>query len=302
MQYLEIQGERIPVLGFGSWKIKGPHAKDIVKNALDIGYRLIDTAQIYGNEAAIGDALHEAKVPREEVFLITKVWGTNLAYRDVLETVKRSLQNLRTDYIDALLIHRPNRNVPLQETFKAMSMLKREGKVRHIGVSNFSVKLLARAQATVPSQILVNQVPYHPFLSQDSLLDYCQTHDILLMAYSPLAHGTVLNNEVLQIIGQKYGKSPAQIALKWLIQQENVIAIPKAAKQRHQATNFQVFDFQLSTEEMQMISNLSEGRPLSNLLWKFTHLSQHVPRGFKQVTDALFLSFSTSLSKLWTNP
>lgn len=256
MEYVEVDGEKIPVLGFGTWQITGIGTKETIKHALDLGYRQIDTAQLYNNEDKVGKAIEEADVDREDVFLTTKIWRTNLRYNDVLNSFEGSLKKLRTDYVDLLLIHWPTKHVPLKNTLQAMNELMEDGKVRHIGVSNFTVDLMRKARNLSKAPLFGNQVEYHPFISQDEILNYCRTHDLLLTAYSPLARGDVLKNEILREIGEKHGKSAAQVTLRWHIQQENVITIPKAAKKEHQRENFNVFDFQLSDHEMERISKL----------------------------------------------
>lgn len=256
MEYVTVHGENIPVLGFGTWQISGSGATKSIKNALEIGYRHIDTAQMYDNEKNVGQAIAEANIGREDIFLTTKIRRTNLHYDEVMETFGTSLEKLQTDYVDLLLIHWPNENIPLEETLDAMNELKENGKVNHIGVSNFTVQLMKKAKKISDSPLFGNQVEYHPFLPQREVLNYCQEHDLILTAYSPLSRGKVLTNETLKKIGDKYGKTPAQVTLRWHVQQENVIAIPKAQQRHHQEENIDIFDFQLTQKEMQKISNL----------------------------------------------
>jgi len=290
MMYQTIQGEDVPALGLGTYQLKGDTCREGVRHALDLGYRHIDTAEMYGNEAAVGQGLQDADVDRDAVFLTTKVWHTHLAPGDVRTAAEASLRKLQTDYVDLLLIHWPNASVPLEATLDAFLDLHDEGKTRHIGVSNFPPALFRRALGHAP--VFCNQVEYHPFLSQQPLLEIAREHDVLLTAYSPLAQGDVLRRDistrralkalrrngspstriveaaqnlfgtgpsVLKSLGEKYGKSPAQITLRWLVQQDHVAAIPKAARATHRAANLDVFDFELTDAEMHLIHGLAQG-------------------------------------------
>ncbi|MFB6144374.1 MAG: aldo/keto reductase [Candidatus Nanohaloarchaea archaeon] len=258
MEYVELQGEKVPRIGLGTWQLTGRQCRDAVKNALDIGYRHVDTAQVYGNERQVGQGIQASKVDRDDVWLTTKVWRDKFRREDVISSAEESLRKLGTDYVNLLLIHWPSENVPFRETLDAMNQLVEEGKVRNIGVSNFTPEQLEKARKISDAPLLTNQVEYHPFLDQEELLEVCRNEDMMLTAYSPLARGDVLENEVLNAIGARHDKSPAQVALRWLMQQENVAAIPKASGHEHQADNLNVFDFQLSDEEMEQISGLEE--------------------------------------------
>ena len=257
MRYQTIQGESVPALGFGTYKLKGDACRTGVTHALELGYRHIDTAQMYGNEAEVGQGLGEASVDRDEVFLTTKLWHTNLRPADVHRTAEDSLRKLDTDYVDLLLIHWPNDAVPVAATLEAMLDLKAQDKIRHIGVSNFTPTLVQEALDHAP--IFANQVEYHPFLSQAPLLEMAQAHDFMLTAYQPIARGTVNDDETLQSIGAAHGKSPVQVTLRWLLQQDQVVPIPKAASADHRAANIDIFDFELTEDEMAQISALHRG-------------------------------------------
>lgn len=251
----------VPAIGFGTWELTGHSCRKAILHALDIGYRHVDTARAYGNEKDVGAALEEAGISRDDVFLTTKIEPQNLAADKVLKCMDESLENLKTDYVDLLLIHWPSpEQVPLQETLEAMKLLKADGKTRSIGVSNFTPSLLKQALET--ANILCNQVEYHPFLSQRKLLRFARRHDLMLTAYSPLAKGEIMNNPTLIRIGNAHGKNPAQVTLRWLIQQDNVVVIPKAADPEHRAANFNIFDFELTDDEMSSISNLDRGQRL----------------------------------------
>ncbi|WP_224333804.1 aldo/keto reductase [Haloprofundus halobius] len=258
MEYVTAEGVDVPVLGFGTWPMKGETCRSAVQHALDTGYRHIDTAQMYNNEDAVGEAIADSEVPREDLFLVTKIRRQNLAHDDVLRTVEESTQRLGTE-IDLLLIHSPSRTVSIEESIGAMNELQARGTVEHIGVSNFSVEQLRQAIAASDTPILTNQVEYHPFKSQSELLEFCIENGVILTAYSPLDQGRVVGNEVLVEIGAQYGKTAAQVALRWLIQQEMVAAIPKASSQAHIEANFEVFDFELSDEEMDRIFDMQGG-------------------------------------------
>jgi diketogulonate reductase-like aldo/keto reductase len=259
MEYVTAQGVSVPALGFGTWPMNGETCRTAVRTALEHGYRHIDTAQMYENEAAVGQAIGESDVPREDVFLVTKLLRENLAHDDVLSTAKASRNRLDTDYIDLLLIHSPSRSVPIEESIGAMNQLQAEGVVEHIGVSNFSVQQLEAAIDASETPILTNQVEYHPFTSKSDLLEFCIDQGIMLTAYSPVARGRVLKDETLQTIGERYGKTPAQVTLRWLVQQELVAAIPKASDTEHIAENIDIFDFELTSEEMEQVFDLQGG-------------------------------------------
>ncbi len=259
MKYIEVQGEKVPALGFGTWQIKGEKCREAVEKALKIGYRHIDTAQAYDNEEYVGEAIQNSEVDREDIWLTTKIWRSNFQSEDVKSSFEESLEKLQTEYVDLLLIHWPHGQIPFKETLDAMSDLVDEGKVRNIGISNFTTSQMEEVEEVSEKPVLTNQVEYHPFLSQDELLEDCRERCMMLTAYSPLARGEVLDNPLLKEIGDKYDKTLAQITLRWLIQQENVSAIPKSSTEKHQRENFEIFDFELEPEEMEKISNLACG-------------------------------------------
>ncbi|MEF8829338.1 MAG: aldo/keto reductase [Haloarcula sp.] len=260
MDEIQVQGTSVPAIGLGTWQLTGPSCTETVETALEMGYRHIDTAQAYGNERQVGLGMEAAAVDREDVFLTTKLDGSNRDERSVRRSTRESLNRLGTDYLDLLLIHWPNAPwmASLSETLGAMNDLVEEGLVRHIGVSNFSPSLLDEARAISTAPILTDQVQYHPYWDQRKLLDYCRIHDVLLTAYSPLARGGVLDDPALVQIGNRYGKSPAQVALRWLVQQDGVAAIPKASSRDHLEANLAVFDFELTDAEMERIRDPSK--------------------------------------------
>ena len=261
MIHLDVHGHAVPALGFGTWKMKGSEAREGVLDALEIGYRHVDTAQMYGNEAEVGRAVAESTVPRADVFLTTKVWRDHLAPDSVRRTTEESLEKLGTDYADLLLIHWPNDAIRLENTLDAFLKLREEGKAKLIGVSNFPPALVRRALAVVPD-LACDQVEHHVFLGQQPLREMAEQHGFLLTAYSPLAQGDVLQNDTLKRIGEQHGKSAGQVALRWLVQQNRVAAIPKAASHRHRRANFNLFDFALTGAEMAEIDGLEKDRRL----------------------------------------
>ncbi|WP_396613146.1 aldo/keto reductase [Haloferax sp. S1W] len=259
MESVSVQGVEVPALGVGTARMRGAECRDAVKVGLELGYRHLDTAQMYKNEDAVGAAVADSGVDRDELFVVTKILRSNLRYDDVLRSFEESLARLQMDYVDLLLIHAPSRTVPVTESLRAMNELQDQGTVRHIGVSNFSVKQLKDAIQASETPILTNQVEYHPFKSQRTLLEFCIENDVLLTAYSPLNRGAGLSNDTLQAIGSRHGKTPAQVALRWLVQQEHVAAIPKASQKPHLRENIDIFDFELTDAEMEQIFDLQGG-------------------------------------------
>lgn len=256
MEYVKLQDEKIPAIGLGTWQLTEKCAES-VENALEMGYVHVDTAQAYGNEAEVGEGIQNAEIDRDDIWLTTKVWRDNLNKEDLKQSVKESLEKLKTDYVDLLLIHWPFEEMDLEAVIEEMDELVEEGKARNIGISNFTAEQTHRAQNLSDHNLLTNQVEYHPFLNQDEVLDACGENGMMLTAYSPLARGDVICNETLQEIGERYGKSEVQVALRWLIQQENVCAIPKATSEKHQRANLNIFDFELSDDEIETISDLA---------------------------------------------
>lgn len=254
MRSLEIQGTTVPKLGFGTWQITGRDCEEAVRDSLEIGYRHIDTARAYGNEAEVGRGLAASDVDRSEIFLTTKIWTSDFEPARLRTAAEDSLRSLGTDYVDLLLLHWPNDDVPLEGTLGALVDLREEGKIRQLGVSNFPAGLLRRALAVAP--VFSDQVEYHPFLGQERLLELAVERDYMLTAYSPLAHGRVSGDATLAGVAEAHGKSAGQVALRWLLDQPNVSAIPKASSHERRLENFEVFDFELSDEERARIDAL----------------------------------------------
>ena len=251
---IEVQGTSVPLLGFGTWQIEGSEATEAVRDALEIGYRQIDTARAYGNEAEVGEGIARSGVDRGEIFLTTKVFPGDFEPEALKAAAEDSLRALRTDYLDLLLLHWPDESVPLARTLTAMNDLREAGRIRHLGVSNFPAGLLAEALAQAP--VFCDQVEYHPFLGQDRLLELARANDVLVTAYSPLAHGRVPGDATLSEIGEAHGKTAGQVALRWLLDQPGVSPIPKASSHERRLENFEVFDFALSDAERERIDAL----------------------------------------------
>jgi len=264
MLHKTAQETEIPEIGLGTYKLYGKECKKVVSEALAMGYRHIDTAQVYQNEEEIGDAVKQSGIDRDELFITTKLWHTNLDHDSVLQSSEESLKSLKTPYVDLLLIHWPNQQEPLMQTLEAMMILRDQGKVMNIGISNFPLSMAMQVIEEHRVPIFTNQVEYHPFLGQFGLLDYSYDHDFLITAYSPLAQGLVMQNELLISIGKEYGKSAAQVALRWLIEQENVVVIPKATSADHLRANMDIYDFELSDVHFEAIDALEKERRMVN--------------------------------------
>ena len=254
MEYQSIKGEKVPSLGLGTYRLTGEACVGAVSLGLSMGYRHIDTAQMYGNESEVGRGMEDSGVGRDEIFVTTKVWPSDYAHDRVISKTRESLKKLRTGHVDLLLMHWPGDGVPLGETLGAMRELQEEGAVRHVGVSNFSPSLVEEASGH--ADVFCNQVEYHVYRRQDALLDQARSLDYLLVAYRPLSRGGVERDATLREVGRAHGKSAAQVALRWLVQQEKVAAIPKATGEEHLRPNLDVFDFELTSEEMGRVSTL----------------------------------------------
>jgi len=257
MNYVYANDAVIPALGLGTWQLKGKTAQRITEQALEVGYRHIDTAQMYGNEGAIGKALTSSSVDRSALFITTKVWWENLEGNKFSRSVEASLTQLGIDYIDLLLIHWPHPKLEPESYLEHLVRMQEQERTRHIGVSNFPPALVERVVAT-GARLVTNQVEYHPFLDQSAVLATCRNHGLSLTAYTPLAKGKALTTDPISNIARRHGKTPAQICLRWHIQQDAVIAIPKTSTPARLKENIDLFDFQLSNHEMAQITALSQ--------------------------------------------
>jgi len=257
VNYLKLpNGRTMPVLGLGTWDLRDKACFSVVRQALELGYRHIDTAEMYGNEGEIGRALDESGVPRGDLFITTKVWTDHHRASDFKKAAEDSLRRLKLSFVDLLLIHWPHSAVPLAETLGALCQLAEEGKTLAIGVSNFSTALLKEAQALTSIPLSCDQVPFSLPENQDALLSHARKQGISICAYTPLGRGSFLSHPRLQETAKKHGKTTAQVALKWLIQQPGVAAIPKAAKVQHLRENLEVFDFELDPMDLKSLKSL----------------------------------------------
>jgi len=248
-------GADIPALGFGTSPMTGGLTADTVAAALKAGYRHIDTARKYGTERAVGDAMRASGIPRDDIFLTTKVSHENLHADDFAKSVDESLAALKVDFVDLLLVHWPNPNIALDETMPALAKAKRQGLARHIGVANFNVVLLEQAIKLCPEPLVALQAEYHPYLDQSKLLAAARQRGLVFIAYCPLGRGRLFDDPVLSEIAKARGRSIAQVALRWLIQQ-NIAVIPFSSNPQRIVDNSRVFDFSLTDEEMKRISAL----------------------------------------------
>ncbi len=262
-------GAAIPDFGLGTWRLRDGVASEMTAVALGLGVRHVDTARMYDNEVAVGTGIRAAGIARDQIFVTSKIPPGSLKADDVLREAEASLRDLDIGYLDLLLVHWPNAAVPLKETLGAFATLKRRGLIRHIGVSNFTTKLIDEAVAACPEPIVTNQVEYHPYLSQAKVLAACRRHGMSLTAYSPLARGRIAEDAAIQAIARAHNRTPAQAALRWLVQQPDVIAIPRSSRAERLAENFGIHDFALAPEEMTRIGALAhpKGRDTSPEGW-----------------------------------
>lgn len=258
MIYRNWQGVEIPALGFGTYELNNDDAATMITEAAKIGYRHFDTAQMYHNEEGVGRGLKASGLARDDYFLTTKVWFDQFQSGDLQTSVVESLRKLDLDHVDLLLLHWPNDDVPLEETIAALNEVKNLGMTRLIGISNFPTALIEKAVSLSDAALTVNQVEYHPYLDQTKVLKSLRDRDMLLTAYCPIARGKVLTDPTLIKLGKKHDKSPVQVTLRWLLQQDSVMAIPKSGSPKNAAANFDIFDFELSADDMAAISALAK--------------------------------------------
>lgn len=257
MRTVQANGASIPVLGFGTFQMSGDDVVRMVSAALDAGYRHVDTAQGYGNEAEVGQGIARSSVSRDDVFVTTKVAPQAFAPGDLQASVERSLSALRLDHVDLVLLHWPNPDVPLADTLGALADVVRRGLTRHVGVSNFPSAMLDEAVQLSDAPLATDQVEYHPYLSQRAVLGAVRRHRMALTAYSPLAQGAVLDDPVLRSIAEDHGATVGQVTLAWLVAQDGVVAIPRTSSERRAEENLAALELQLSDQEMNRISALA---------------------------------------------
>ena len=248
----------VPVIGFGTWALTGRACEEATESAIRIGYRHIDTAQIYGNEKEVGKAIKNAGVSRSDLFITTKIATDNLNAHRIKGSTMQSLRKLDVDYIDMLLIHWPVPQMDLEACIESMKLLKERGIVLHIGVSNFGPELFREAIGIGP--VLNNQVKFSPYHHQMKNLDVAKENNKIITAYSPLEKGRIAGDTTLSEIGKRHHKSAAQVALRWLIQLGHVAVIPKAGHERHRIENFEIFDFELNNSEIKVIGELDKSK------------------------------------------
>ena len=264
MEMITSGGLRMPKLGLGTWRMKGDECREAVERALSLGYRHIDTAEMYGNEEAVGAALAGARLPRADIHVTTKVWWDHLAPGAMRQALEASLTKLQSDYADLYMIHWPAPDMDLPAALESLVKLKEEGLVRAIGVCNFPVALLKQAVEGVGAPVAANQVEYHVLLSQDAVLDYARAHGIAVTAYCPIAQGKLADHEELGVIARKHGATAPQIALKWLLDQPGVAAIPKAARRESQVANLEAMKIELDDADRAAIAALPKTQRMVN--------------------------------------
>lgn len=257
MHTVDANGAHIPSIGLGTWTLRGDQCADLVQAAIETGYRHIDTAAMYKNEDDVGRGIARAGVPRDELFVTTKVWPTDLAAADFRRSAELSLERLGLEQVDLLLIHWPNPAIRLSETIGALEAALEDGLTRNIGVSNFPTALLADAVSLAGHPLSVNQVEYHPKLGQSKVLAACRAADMAMVSYCPLGRGLdILHEPAVAEAAAKHGRTPGQIVLRWHVQQPGVIAIPRTTRRERLAENLDVFSFELTEAEMRAISAL----------------------------------------------
>ena len=256
MQVVEANGARIPLVGLGSWELRGRACARIAEQALRLGYRHIDTAEMYDNEREVGEGLRASGINRNEVFITTKIWPSHFAPRELERAAKNSLVRLRLTDVDLLLLHWPNPEIPLSETIGALCRVKQAGLARHIGVSNFTVALIEEVVRVATEPLVCNQIEMHPFVDQSKVIAAGRAHHMAIVAHTPIAGGRAKNDTTLARSGKAHGKTAAQICLRWLVQQ-GIAAIPRSSRIERLEENITIFDFQLSTDEMTEIAKLA---------------------------------------------
>ncbi len=252
---IEANGARIPLVGLGTWDLRGRTCARVVEQALRLGYRHIDTAEMYDNEREVGEGLRASGIKRNDVFVTTKIWPSHFAPRELERAARDSLVKLRLSEVDLLLLHWPNPQIPLEETLGALCKVKRDGLARHIGISNFTVALIEQALKIATEPLVCDQVECHPFLDQSKVIAACRANHMAVVAYSPIARGSIRSDKTLSRIGAAYKKTAAQICLRFLVQQ-CIVVIPRTSKLERLSENAALFDFKLSDEDMAEIARL----------------------------------------------
>lgn len=261
MKIIERGGARIPAIGLGTYRLEGDAGLQIVRQAIETGYRHIDTARMYGNEKEVGQAIRESSVARDELFVTTKVWWCDIGRDNLVPAAGKSLVDLGLEQVDLLLIHWPNPDIPVEESIEALNEAKEKGLAKHIGVANFPAKLADEAARNSSAPLVCNQVEYHPTLSQEAVLQSCRKNDMALIAYSPIGQGgDLLGNAEIVRIADELGRTPAQVVLRWEIEQDGVGAIPRTGNPERLAENLNVFDFELRSEDRELLNRMTKLR------------------------------------------
>jgi diketogulonate reductase-like aldo/keto reductase len=256
---LSAQGAQIPVVGYGTMLYPVPErAVELIAGSLECGYRHIDTARKYGSEKWVGEGIRASGVPRKDIWVTTKVTEENAKVDDFERSLDISLKTLGLDYVDLLLIHWPQPKVPLEETLGALAKARRSGLAKNIGVSNFTVALLDEAVGKCSEPLLTNQIEYHAYICQDKVIATCRKHGLLVTCHVPLARGAILNDPVIMKVANSHSKTTAQVALKWLVQQPNIVVVPRGLEHSEIKENIDIFDFELTGSEMDQISGLRD--------------------------------------------
>lgn len=261
MQNIKLNtGNSMPVIGFGTWEVvPDSAARQAVESALRVGYRLLDTAKVYGNEAGVGQAIRESNIKREEIFVTTKLWNEDQGYESTLEAIDDSLKRLQLDYADLYLIHWPQTGTR-RESWRAMEQVHQSGKAKNVGVSNYTIRHLEELLSESTLVPAVNQVEFHPYIYADQkpLLEFCKAHGIVLEAYSPLSKGTRKSHGTIARIAKKHQKSEQQVTLRWCLQ-HGTVPLPRSTNPEHMKDNFDIFSFELDDEDMATLDGLSTG-------------------------------------------
>ena len=265
---IEANGAKIPLVGLGTWDLRGRACARVVEQALRLGYRHVDTAEMYDNEREVGEGVHASGIKRNDIFVTTKIWPSHFAPRELERAARDCLVRLRLSEVDLLLLHWPNPQIPLEETLGALCKVKRDGLARHIGISNFTVANIEAALKVASEPLVCDQVECHPFLDQSKVITACREHGMAVVAYSPIARGTIRDDKTLARIGAAHKKSAAQTCLRFLVQQ-GIVVIPRTSKLERLSENAAIFDFTLSKEEMTEIAGLG-GRDGRLVDWAYS--------------------------------
>ena len=253
---VEANGAKIPLVGLGTWDLRGRTCARVVEQALKLGYRHVDTAEMYDNEREVGEGVRASGLKRNDIFVTTKIWPSHFAPRALERAARDCLVRLRLSEVDLLLLHWPNPQIPLQETLGALCKVKRDGLARHIGISNFTVALIDEALQIATEPLVCDQIECHPFLDQSKVIAACRDHGMAVVAYSPIARGNARNDKLLARVGDAHKKTAAQVCLRYLVQQD-IVVIPRTSKLDRLSENAAIFDFTLSDAEMAEIGALA---------------------------------------------